>query len=106
MGGLTRYGIRRNDRVAIVLPNGPNLAVTFLAVSSVGTGAPLNPAYSFAEFSLYLSHLQARALITTEDATPAPLKAASAMEIPVISLTPDPTADAGIFATAVCTVSG
>src|SRR5256885_2298754 len=53
-GGLSRFGIRRNDRVAIVLPNGPNLAVTLLAVSSVGTSAPLNPAYSFDEFSLLL----------------------------------------------------
>ena len=106
IGGLSRFGIRRNDRVAIVLPNGPNLAVTLLAVSSVGTSAPLNPAYSFDEFSLLLSDLKAKALITTEDATPAALKAAAAMEIPVILLTPDPTAEAGIFALDVCTGSG
>ncbi len=51
MGRLSRLGIRRNGRVAIVLPNGPGMAVTFLAVSSMATSAPLNPAYSFDEFT-------------------------------------------------------
>ena len=31
--GLRDRGIARNDRVAIVLPNGPDMACTFLAVS-------------------------------------------------------------------------
>ncbi|MGH7579632.1 MAG: AMP-binding protein, partial [Gemmatimonadales bacterium] len=42
---LNRLGMGRNDRVAIVLPNGPEMAVAFLAVASCATAAPLNPTY-------------------------------------------------------------
>jgi len=42
---LVGPGIRRGDRVAIVLPNGLPALVSFLAASMVGTAAPLNPAY-------------------------------------------------------------
>jgi acyl-CoA synthetase (AMP-forming)/AMP-acid ligase II len=40
---LNSIGIGRNDRVAIVLPNGPEMAVAFLAVAAGATAAPLNP---------------------------------------------------------------
>ena len=39
-------GLGRDDRVALVLPNGPEMAVAFLAVAASATCAPLNPAYS------------------------------------------------------------
>ena len=42
----------------MVLPNGPEMATAFLAISSVCTCAPLNPAYSFDEFLFSLSDLQ------------------------------------------------
>ena len=87
MAGLSRIGVRRNDRVAIVLPNGPEMAVSFLAVSSMTTSAPLNPAYSFDEFSFYLSDLEAKALVTTADVAPAATKAANALKIPVALFT-------------------
>src|SRR5437773_2994718 len=60
---LNRLGVGRGDRVAIVLPQGPDLAVTFLAVAAGATAAPLNPAYVGKEFLFYLEGLQARALI-------------------------------------------
>jgi acyl-CoA synthetase (AMP-forming)/AMP-acid ligase II len=41
---LNALGIGREDRVSIVLPNGLEMAVAFLAVSSAATCAPLNPA--------------------------------------------------------------
>ena len=37
-------GIGRHDRVALVLPNGPELATAFLGVAAAATCAPLNPA--------------------------------------------------------------
>ena len=40
---LNRLGVGRGDRVAIVLPQGPEMAVTFLAVAAGATAAPLNP---------------------------------------------------------------
>ena len=42
---LNRHGIGRGDRVALVLPNGPDLAVAFLAVAAGAACAPLNAAY-------------------------------------------------------------
>jgi len=40
------------DRVAMVLPNGPELATAFLSVASVATAAPLNPALSGRELDI------------------------------------------------------
>ena len=57
-------GIGPQDRVAIVLPNGPELAIAFLAVSSHATAAPLSPAYTESEFRFYLEDLGAKALLT------------------------------------------
>jgi acyl-CoA synthetase (AMP-forming)/AMP-acid ligase II len=46
MGRMLRMmGIGRHDRVAIVLPNGPELAVAIVTVAASATCAPLNPAY-------------------------------------------------------------
>src|SRR5437773_1252724 len=43
-------GIRRGDRIAIALPNGLSMIVSFLAASAAGSAAPLNPAYKEDEF--------------------------------------------------------
>ena len=60
---LASRGIRREDRVAVVMPNGPEMASLFLALSSVATCAPLNPAYRASEFEFYLSDLQPKIVI-------------------------------------------
>src|ERR1700683_3906264 len=63
VAALNGIGIGRNDRVAIVLPNGPEMAAAFLAVAAVATSAPLNPDYRAEELEFYLSDIKARALI-------------------------------------------
>ena len=63
-GQLRGFGIERDDRVAIVLPNGLETILSFLAVSTVATAAPLNPAYKADEFRFYMEDTNARALIT------------------------------------------
>lgn len=60
---LQSLGIGRGDRVAIVLPNSPEMVVAFLAVSSCAVSAPLNPAYSELEFATYYSTLNIEAVI-------------------------------------------
>ena len=52
------------DRIAIVLPNGPEMALVLLAAMSVGCAAPLNPKYREEEFRFYLDDLRAAALVT------------------------------------------
>ena len=63
---LNQHGIGANDRVGIILRNGPAMATSFLAVASAATAAPLNPAYRDQEFEFYLSDLQAKALIVEQ----------------------------------------
>src|SRR5262245_46199579 len=60
---LHELGIGRGDRIAMALPNGMEMIVSFLAASSVGAAAPLNPAYRLDEFRFYLEDTGARALI-------------------------------------------
>src|SRR5690606_34970743 len=60
---LNRLGLGRNDRIAIVLPNGPAMAAAFLAIGATATTAPLNPAYRDEEFTFYLTDLGAKALV-------------------------------------------
>lgn len=58
-------GIRREDRVAVIVPNGPEMALSFLGVASVAVCAPLNPNYTASEFESYLTDLNIRAAIVS-----------------------------------------
>src|SRR5712675_1888477 len=42
---LRAAGIGGRDRVAVVLPNGPEMPVAILAVAACATCAPVNPAF-------------------------------------------------------------
>ena len=50
VAALNQIGVGRGDRVAIVLPNGPEMATAFLTIGSGATTAPLNPGYHAEEF--------------------------------------------------------
>ena len=57
-GVLAGLGVRRGQRVAIVMPNGPEVVELLLAVAALGaTAAPMNPGYTQAEYAFYLSDL-------------------------------------------------
>src|ERR1700722_5984815 len=58
---LDDLGVGKGDRVAIALPAGPDLAVSFLAAAVGATAAPLNPTYLEKEFAFHLWDLSARA---------------------------------------------
>ena len=66
LASLNALGVGRNDRVAIVLANGPEMATCYMACAAGTTSAPLNPAYRADEFEFYLSDLNARALIVEQ----------------------------------------
>ncbi|HEU0096484.1 MAG TPA: acyl--CoA ligase [Rhizomicrobium sp.] len=85
---LNRMGIGRNDRVAIVLPNGPEMAAAFMAITCGATTAPLNPAYRAEEFEFYLSDLNAKALVILKDMDSPALAVARARNIPIATLVP------------------
>lgn len=91
-GELRGCGITAADRVAVVLPNGPDMAAAFLAVSSCAGCAPLNPKYTRQDFDFYLADLGARALLVDEAPPPAAVEAARAAGIQVLTLTRLPRA--------------
>ena len=94
---LNNLGIHRNDKVAIVLPNGPEMAVAFLSVACGAIAAPLNPAYSAAEFEFYLSDLDARALIVQAGLASPAIDVARGRGVPIIEIAPKIHEPAGIF---------
>jgi oxalate---CoA ligase len=85
---LNELGIGRHDRVAMVLPNGPEMASAFVAIAACATTAPLNPAYRAEEFEFYLSDLNARALVIQAGMQSPSRDVAAARGIPVIELVP------------------
>jgi len=97
VGALNALGIGRNDRVGIVLPNGPEMATAFIAIASGATTAPLNPAYRADEFDFYLSDLNAKALVVEAGSTSPALAVARARNIPIVTLNVAPGAPAGAF---------
>ncbi|MFO1329615.1 MAG: acyl--CoA ligase [Rubrivivax sp.] len=83
---LNAAGIGRNDRVAIVLPNGPEMATCFMACASGVASAPLNPAYRADEFEFYLSDLNAKALIVELGSTSPAVEVARKLGVRVVEL--------------------
>ena len=60
---LTGLGLRRDQAVGMVFGNGAEAIVLFLAAALAACAAPLNPAYTEAEFRFYLEDLGAAALV-------------------------------------------
>ncbi|MDR3408591.1 MAG: acyl--CoA ligase [Methylovirgula sp.] len=94
---LNGFGIGRNDRVAIVLPNGPEMATAFVAIASGATAAPLNPAYKADEFEFYMSDLGAKALVVEAGSKSPAIEVAKKLGIAVLTLTLDASGVAGAF---------
>ena len=82
---LRSAGVEHGGRVAIVLPNGPEIVEVLLAVAAAGAAAaPLNPAYTEPEYRFYLDDLAPQLLVVGAGAAPAARAAAG--EIPVVEV--------------------
>ncbi len=97
VGTLNDLGVGRNDRVAMVLPNGPEMAAAFLGVAAGATVAPLNPAYRQSEFDFYLDELEAKALVVQAEGELPARAAARQRGIPLIELSSTLDDAAGSF---------
>jgi acyl-CoA synthetase (AMP-forming)/AMP-acid ligase II len=86
IASLNRHGIGRNDRVALVLDNGPHMATAFLSVAAGATTAPLNPGYRAEEFEFYLSDLGAKLLVLEAGKDSPALAIAEKLGIPIARL--------------------
>ena len=94
---LNALGAGRNDRVAIVLPNGPEMATCYLACAGGTTSAPLNPAYRADEFEFYLSDLNAKLLIVEQGSTSPAVEVATRLGVRIVELSVAEGAPAGDF---------
>ena len=86
---LHSAGIGRGDRVAIVLPNGPQMAAAFVAVGQWATTCPLNPAYKEDEFAFYLEDLGAKAIVLAQGYDGPALAAARTVGLKVLRASSD-----------------
>ncbi|HXD13379.1 MAG TPA: condensation domain-containing protein [Xanthobacteraceae bacterium] len=93
---LRAKGIGRDDRLAVLMPNGPELAVAIVAVAANAACASINPAYSAEELDRYFADLKPRALIVPAGVDGAARRVAQARGVPVFDLTPTGEA-AGLF---------
>ena len=83
---LRAIGIGRNDRIAIILPNGSAMAALFLGVSCAAISVPLNPSYRANELDSYLSDVRANALVVQAGAHSSAVLVARQQEIRVIEV--------------------
>jgi len=97
---LRTMGIGRGDRVAVILPNGPEMAVAILSLAASATCVPMNPAYGTEELDRYFAALAPRALITQAGIDSPARRAAVSRGVRVIELSAASDAEAGLFALA------
>ena len=96
-GALRGQGIRQQDAVAMVMPNGPEMAVLFPAVACWAIAAPLNAAYREDEFDFYLGDLDAKAVIVMSGQDSPARAVAAKRGIAIIELSPDTGGPSGVF---------
>jgi acyl-CoA synthetase (AMP-forming)/AMP-acid ligase II len=94
---LAAHGIGPNDRVAIVLDNGPEMAAAFLSIAGAATAAPLNPTYRAEEFEFYLTDLRAKLLVVARGKESPAIDVAEKLGVPIARLVAHPERGAGSF---------
>lgn len=94
---LAGFGIGPTDRVAIVLPNGPEMASAFITMAQGAVTAPLNPAYREEEYDFYITDLKAKALVVAEDYNGPALPVANKHGVRVLRLSTSADRPAGWF---------
>jgi len=94
---LNSFGIGRNDRVAIVLDNGPEMALAFMSIASGATSAPLNAGYRADEFEFYLEDLKAKAIVVKAGSESPAIAVAHKLGVAIIDLHPSSECGAGTF---------
>ena len=94
---LRSLGSTPSTRVALVLPNGPEMATAFLGSAACSICAPLNPAYPAAELRFHLEDLRAQVVIIREGERGPVVSVAKELGLTVLEIESDPTLPAGRF---------
>jgi len=67
---LAGLGLGREDRIAVVMENGPDMALSLLAAAVCGTAVPLNPKYRAEEYAFYYQDGNIQGLIAAPGTVP------------------------------------
>ena len=78
---LSSIDMENNRICALVLPNGVNMAISFLALANYVTVSPLNPNYTKEEFLFFLEDLGCEFIITDNNASNSLMEAAKQLKI-------------------------
>src|SRR5258708_14316099 len=88
-GSLALAGVARGDRVALTLPNGPDMVQVLLAIAAVGAAAaPLNPGYTLSEYLFYLSDIAPKLFLLPASRPAAAVRAAEECSVTVATVDP------------------
>jgi acyl-CoA synthetase (AMP-forming)/AMP-acid ligase II/thioesterase domain-containing protein/acyl carrier protein len=93
---LNSLGFVRNDRIAVIMPAGPETAVLGIGIMAGFTHTPLNPQYRNHEFRDMFSRLKVKAILVQKNHKTAARDVALSQNIPIIEIDPSPE-KAGIF---------
>ncbi len=94
---LNSMGYGKNDRIIVVLPSGPEMAVTFLSIASGFTCVPLNPGFTEHEFKNYLEDIKPKAVLTLADSDSPIIAIAKNIGLPILRILTTPAEGAGLF---------
>ena len=74
--------LAKNNKICVlVLPNGIDMAISFLALANYVTVSPLNPSYTREEFLFFLEDLDCDFIISDDNASNALIEAAKLLKI-------------------------
>ena len=98
--GLAAAGLGSGSRIAVILPQGPEMATAVIAMAAVAICVPLNPAHVEADLEPMLASARLQAVVTLAG-MPGPAHAiAGKLGLPVLAVVPDPLRPAGRFSLA------
>jgi acyl-CoA synthetase (AMP-forming)/AMP-acid ligase II len=100
VGMLNGAGFRRNDRIAIALPNGPEMAVAVVALTCGFTTIPLDPNQTTFEYEKYMQRVPARALLVEKESGQLVRKVAKDLGMEILELIRSEDGRAGMFSLA------
>jgi amino acid adenylation domain-containing protein len=81
---MRKLGVSHRDRVAVVLPRGPECALAVIAVATAAICVPINPDFTADELQRYFSDLQIAVLVMRADTESPSRGVAHTLGIPVI----------------------
>jgi acyl-CoA synthetase (AMP-forming)/AMP-acid ligase II len=105
VGSLNSMGFKRNDRIAIALPNGPEMLVVSICLASGFTLCPLNPNHREGELGRDLDIPGIKALLAEHGSGTPVRKVAQEQGIEVLEISPK-EGTAGLFQLINCDARG